>query len=255
MYKLLIVDDEPLILRGIRTFVDFEKLHIEAVYEASNGMEALEIFKNEDIDIVLSDINMPKMNGLDLVEKLKKIKPVKIALITGYDFFDYAVKALKMGVDDYILKPVTKQDIEEVLNKLIASLEKEQRLEEVKQVVSKIHLEAKVNDEMGYKANLQAEIEEHLGNPEFSLTFLAEHMSLSVGYLSGLFKKLFGMPFQNYVQNARMERAKLLLLTTDMKHYEIASALGIDDPNYFSASFKKFTGYSPSMYREKVKDK
>ncbi|NDL68701.1 response regulator transcription factor [Anaerotalea alkaliphila] len=252
MYRLLVVDDEPLVRRGILAFVDFGRLQIEKVYEAANGAEALEIFKREPVDLVLADINMPKMNGLELAEAMKKIRPVKIALVTGYDYFDYAVKALKTGVDDYILKPVSRKDIEEVLQKLIYASSTDHKQAELEQVLEKIRHEAGANDEIGYKAEIQAEIKEHLGDPSFSLTVLAEHMSLSVGYLSGLFKKLFGVTFTSYIMEARMERAKILLLTTDRKNYEIAQSLGIEDPNYFSASFKKHTGLAPSAYKEKA---
>lgn len=108
--RLLIVDDEVLVRRGIKSLVDFESLNIRAVEEAANGLEALEIFKTFDPHIVLADINMPKMDGLNFSKAAKALNPkVKIALITGYDYFDYALQALKIGVDDYILKPVSKK--------------------------------------------------------------------------------------------------------------------------------------------------
>ncbi len=101
MYNLLIVDDEPLVRRGIKSLVDFTQLNIELVFEATNGQEALDIMMDQHIDFILADINMPKMDGLTFADKAKRVNPhIRIALITGYDYFDYAVQALKIGVDD-----------------------------------------------------------------------------------------------------------------------------------------------------------
>lgn len=245
MYHLLIVDDEPLVRRGIKTFIDFEQLNIDEVYEASDGQQALKIFKDKNIHIILADINMPKMNGLDFSKAVKSEKPdTCVALITGYDYFDYAVTALKAGVDDYILKPVSKSDIHALLVKLVAlcdSRYKQQKLQEL--------IPEQIVDEDSYKGQLIGLIDEHLSDPEFSLSFAAKEIGLSNGYLSGVFKKAFGLPFQEYVLNARLEKAKILLLTTQMKNYEVAEAVGFDDPSYFSSRFKKHYGLSPKQFK------
>ncbi|MBC8060835.1 MAG: response regulator [Clostridiaceae bacterium] len=256
MYSLLIVDDEPIIRRGILSLVNFQELNIGEVFEASDGKVALDIFKENLPDLLLADINMPKMNGLELTEVCKAIKPeVKICLITGYDYFDYAVKALKLGVDDYILKPVSKNDIYEVLRKLIEKIELARSKEEVGTILRSLKSKSiPTTDNEGYKTKIQKEIEVNIGNSKLSLSFLSSKMALSFGYLSTLFKSLFGVSFQEYVFTQRMERAKILLLSTDMKNYEIAESLGFEDANYFSASFKKKYGISPNQYKEKVRE-
>jgi len=255
MYKLLIVEDEPIIRRGILSLVNFQELDISEVFEASDGKAALDIFTEKSPDLLLADINMPKMNGLQLAEACKSIKPgVKICLITGYDYFDYAVKALRLGVDEYILKPVSKKDISEVLRKLTKKLESEKYKEEVDLIVTELKNKSGTTEKEGYKTKIQNEIEVNLGNSELSLSFLSSKMSLSIGYLSSLFKQIFGVSFQEYVFTKRMERAKILLLSTDMKNYEIAESLGFEDANYFSTSFKKKYGISPNQYKEKVRE-
>lgn len=255
MYKLLLVDDEPLMIKGIRSFVDLSALSITEVFEASNGEEALESFKVHLPDLVLADINMPKMNGLEFAHAAKFIKPdVKIAIITGYDYFDYAVAALKSGLDDYILKPVSKSDIQEVLKKLIEKLQSSQHLSEISKYVSTIIDQSQESEEIGYKARIQQEIEANISNGQFSLTYLAKQMSLSPTYLSSLFKRLYGKTFQAYMLSIRLDRAKILLLSTDMKMYEIALAIGFDDPNYFSAAFKKRFKMSPNQYKERARE-
>ncbi|MFF5994527.1 response regulator [Lysinibacillus sp. KU-BSD001] len=255
MYKLLVVDDEPIILKGIRSLVDFEALSISEVFEASNGEAALELFKQYLPDFVLADINMPKMNGLDFSVAAKAIKPdVKIAIITGYDYFDYAVTALKAGIDDYVLKPVSKKDIQETLKRLIEKRQALQNQTEVSRLVGELLKDAPAHDDTGYKAKIQKELEENIANIDFSLSYLAKQMALSNSYLSGLFKTLFGTNFQDYMLKIRLDRAKILLLSTDLKIYEIAAAVGFEDPNYFSATFKRKCHVSPNQFREKMSE-
>lgn len=255
MYKILIVDDEPLMRRGIKSLVDFKELNIDEVFEASNGEEALETFKNTKIDLVLCDINMPKINGLDFAREIKKINPsVKVALITGYNYFDYAQQAIKIGVDDYILKPVSKSDVTEVIIKLTKKIESEKNQSKLNEVVTTLLKDNGLSKENTYKDEISKIIDEKIGDDTFSLQVLADDMGFSSGYLSALFKKLFGKSFQNYVIDLRLEKAKLLLLTTDMKNYEIAESIGISDVNYFSVRFKKAYGLSPKQYKENVGD-
>jgi two-component system response regulator YesN len=255
MYKLLVVDDEAIIIKGIRSFVNFKELSISEVFEASNGETALEIFKNHSPDLVLADINMPKMNGLDFAITAKTIKPnVKIAIITGYDYFDYAVTALKAGIDDYVLKPVSKNDIQETLKNLIAKIQTTQSQHELSRLVKGILNETNINNDTGYKAKIQKEIDRNIANVDFSLSYLAKQMALSNSYLSSLFKSLYGKNFQDYMLSLRLDRAKIFLLSTDMKVYEIAAAVGFDDPNYFSATFKRKFDISPNQFREKMRE-
>ena len=160
MYKLLIVDDEYIIRKGIVSFVNFSELNIDVVLEASDGITALEIFKQELPDLILADINMPKLNGLEFAAACKSIKPeVKICIVTGYDYFDYAVTALKLGVDDYILKPASKKDISEVLAKLINKISDEKYVQEVKSIVNGLVNRPNLEDDSGYKAKIQKEFE------------------------------------------------------------------------------------------------
>ncbi len=255
MYNMLIVDDEPLVRRGIITLVDFEALHIRNIFEAENGDQGLEIFKREDIHIVLADINMPKMNGLDFAKAIKVISPnCRIALITGYDYFDYAQYALKIGVDDYVLKPVSKSDITEIIIQLISKYNETQKYERLEKVIDQMKSDQGIETDKGYEQFINHFMENHLSSSDLSLTLLADQIGLSQGYLSGLFKKLYGLSFQEYVVKSRIEKAKVLLLTTDMKNYQVADAVGFEDPNYFATKFKKEVGTSPKQYRNQMGD-
>lgn len=253
MYTLLIVDDEPFIRRGITSLVDYKKLNITKVLEASDGEEAFDIYELEKPDIILADINMPRMNGLVFAEKVKADnREVLIAFITGYDYFDYAVAALKTGVDDYILKPVSRKDIEGVLKKFILILEDRDKDKKVSDIVTELN-EGDSMDENGYGDKMKKIVDENIGNHDFSLSYMSDEMGFSAGYLSTIFKKTFGVTFQDYVLKRRLSRAKILLLTTDKKNYEIADEVGFDDVNYFGARFKSTFGMSPKQYKKKVK--
>lgn len=255
MYKLLIVDDEPLVRRGIKTLVDFSSLGIDEVFEAGNGEEGLEIFKKNNIDMVLCDINMPRLNGLALAEKIMEISPkTKVAIVTGYDYFDYAKQGIKIGVMDYILKPVAKEDIVHALKKMIGVIEKDNDSLEITTTVTELIGELAPTEENTIKEDISRIIEENISNHDFSLTTLAKELGYSSGYLSTMFKRIYGIPFQEHMLNQRLSRAKILLLSSELKNYEIAEAVGIDDVNYFSVRFKKAYGLSPKQYKQKVRD-
>ncbi len=253
MFSLLIVDDESLVRTGIKNLIDFESLNISNVLEAVNGLQALEVVKSNNIDIVLADINMPKMNGLDFAKSAKEYnKDILIALVTGYDYFDYAVSALRYGVDEYVLKPVSKKDIEKVLNHLIGKLKDTKIQKEIKNISSEPS--QNTDENTGYKEKIEQIVDRRLSDSDFSLSELSNEINLSPSYLSRTFKQYFGVPFRDYILKERIEKSKILLLSSPMKIYEICEAVGFDDPNYFSATFKKTTGYSPNGYRKHVQD-
>ena len=123
MWKLVVADDEPKIRRGIENILNWHEFNIEIVGEAEDGEIALEVIKEKKPDIILLDINMPFLNGLNLLQKLKDINNKSIVIIiSGYDDFSYAQKALQFNVFDYILKPVNKKSMEEIITKAVNKL-------------------------------------------------------------------------------------------------------------------------------------
>ncbi len=119
MKTLLIVEDEKLIRQGIRVMVQRSGVPIDTILECSNGEDALETLKNQQVDVMFTDIRMPKMDGIELVKRVQELehKPYMVA-VSGYDDFSYAVEMLRNGVQEYILKPVEREKIVEVLKKL-----------------------------------------------------------------------------------------------------------------------------------------
>jgi two-component system response regulator YesN len=151
------------------------------------------------------------------------------------------------------LKPLSKQDVTEVLLKLVRKIEENQTHQEIRIIVGDLIQVEKDDEALNYKKQIQEIIDKEMNNPDFSLTELARQINLSTGYLSGLFKTLFGQPFQDYMLNHRLETAKLFILTTDLKNYEIAMQVGFDDVNYFGKRFKLKYGLSPKQYKAKVR--
>lgn len=240
MYSIMIVEDEYLVRQGISSLVDFKKFNMQVIGEAENGLEAWEKIQAECPDIILTDINMPQMNGIKLAQLAREQYPqLHIIFLTGYDDFDYALSAVKLGADDYLLKPFSREDVEAMLIKVKEKLDKEKKQQQVHELVEKAEF-----------SDLEQAIHDRLADTELSLKSLSFQLGFNSSYLSVLIKKELGLPFQDYLIQERMKRAKLLLLTTDLKVYEVAEQVGFEDMNYFSQRFKQIVGVTPRQFKK-----
>lgn len=123
-YSVLLVEDEISIREGIRDIIEWEKLGYRFIGEAKNGKEALEIYDGSDPDLVITDIHMPKMNGLDFISEIRgRSKDTKIVILTGFDEFEYARRALKLNVRDYLLKPIAPKELSDLLKRVKQELD------------------------------------------------------------------------------------------------------------------------------------
>ncbi|WP_048800408.1 response regulator transcription factor [Streptococcus constellatus] len=240
MYSIMIVEDEYLVRQGISSLVNFKKFNMQVIGEAENGLEAWEKIQAECPDIILTDINMPQMNGIKLAQLAREQYPqLHIIFLTGYDDFDYALSAVKLGADDYLLKPFSREDVEAMLIKVKEKLDREKKQQQVHELVEKAEF-----------SDLEQAIHDRLADTELSLKSLSFQLGFNSSYLSVLIKKELGLPFQDYLIQERMKRAKLLLLTTDLKVYEIAEQVGFEDMNYFSQRFKQIVGVTPRQFKK-----
>ena len=138
MYKIVLIDDEDIVREGMRDLIPWAELGLEMVGDARDGEEGLKLIDEQLPHIAFLDINMPKVDGLKVAQVVtEKYPSIKIVLITGYEEFSYAREALRLGVEDYILKPVTKQEVIELLEKLVEKLNKEKQEEQVKKYTQK----------------------------------------------------------------------------------------------------------------------
>lgn len=128
MRKVMLVEDEELILQGVRNIIDWESLSAQVVHMAHNGREALEMWEREPADIVVTDVEMPVMNGLSLLKELRaRDQRARFVILTGYDEFEYARKAIKLDVEDYILKPIDEEKLEQVVKRAVEKLDEMDR--------------------------------------------------------------------------------------------------------------------------------
>lgn len=124
MYEVMLVDDEKLIIEGLKNIIDWDNIGLKVRETAQNGDEALKKFKEKHVDIIVTDINMPKLTGLELINEIKKINSTtKFAILSGYDEFAYAKEAIKYGVENYILKPIDEEEFKGALIKMVNDLD------------------------------------------------------------------------------------------------------------------------------------
>lgn len=124
MLKVMIVEDEELILQGVRNIIDWEALGLDVVHMAHDGAEALELWEKEPVQIVVTDISMPEMDGLALLRKIRETDDqVRFIILTGYDEFSYAREAVRLDVENYILKPINEEELKRQLRETIQKLE------------------------------------------------------------------------------------------------------------------------------------
>lgn len=236
MKTIIIVEDEFRIRRGLSNLVNRVDMGCRVSGEAENGYEGLKMIQDMGCDMVITDIRMPKMDGLEMIEKAKKMgAECTFVILSGYADFEYARRGMRLGVKEYLLKPVMISDVKELLLKL------SDRKEEKPPEHPDMEQYSRVVREMA------AIMEENYGM-RLGLDTFSEKFRLTPEYISNIFGKETGMTFSNYLKKIRIEKAKELILTTDMKIYEIACSVGYPDQKYFSKVFKEYTGVSAKQF-------
>lgn len=272
--KGLIIDDEPHVRTVARLLVDWKKYGIHEVLEAGSAEEARELIHREAPAVILSDINLPSLSGLDLIEELRTEDiPSQIVLITAYGDFSYAQRALRLGCVDYLLKPLSEESLNEAVDKAIR-IYKDVTQRKAAPDNSTIDLPSdtdlsarqspplKESETTPMIANPSMTISdlclrvhlylEHHFQEEISLDHLASLFNLSPGYLSRSYKRERGIGLIDDLTMIRLEEAKRLL-AGPLRTADIAVAVGIPDPKYFSRVFKKTCRQTPAEYRESLK--
>lgn len=235
MYKILIADDELTERKGIETLLRRRSLPVE-IFMATDGEEALAVLENEDIDILISDVKMPKLNGLELCRRIRQTdRNLVIILQSAYDDFDFMRRAIQMHVDDYILKPVVISEFDAVIDQAIESLA-------TRSAAITGHESRIVNDVLRI-------IEEHYAE-NIGLEWIADKIGLSAGYLSGVFKTEYGKGLTQYLTAYRMEKAKELLCNTTLRIADVGQQVGYPNTSYFCQLFRKHHGITANAMRE-----
>lgn len=124
MFRVLIAEDEELIREGLKNILNWETMGFQIVYTATDGVDAYQYLENQSVDLIITDISMPQKNGLELIKDVREIdKNVRVIILTGYDDFDYARDALRLDVEDYLLKPIDEEELEKCVMKIKMKLQ------------------------------------------------------------------------------------------------------------------------------------
>ena len=242
LYKVILVDDEEEVREAIRKRINWEEIGYTVVAEADNGEDALLKAEQYNPDVVLTDIQMPFMDGLTFCRKLKEIMPdVRIIIFSGYDEFEYAQEAIRQNVFDYLLKPVSEEKLRSILAKI------SNKLKEKYELLSDDTLSGKSTKEIVKET--ENYLREHF-REDTDLRAIADKFGFSSSYLSKIFTRSKGESPIKYLTKIRMKEAKRLLSTTDESIARVGELSGYPDQFYFSRTFRKEVGENPTQYRK-----
>jgi len=252
MIRLLIVDDEPLIVRGLANMIAHEYDRPTQIETAYDAIEALRLMETVRPDLLITDIHMPEMDGLELIRHTKERNLCEQCMIlTGYGEFEYAQTAIRYGVVDYFLKPVNQAELLQAVGRMQDRIENATVAGEQEQADSAPVGMANAMRSSKKIAQIEKYIKKHYMK-DISLQEVSESVGLNPNYVSGLIHKETGTTFVQYVHRVRTSKAKAMLVENpDVAVEQVAVKVGYENSRQFFKVFKKFTGVTPGVYREK----
>lgn len=258
MYKVAIIDDEPIIVEGLAKTMPWEKWNMQVIGFAYDGKEGLSLIRRERPDIIISDINMPQLDGLKMIAGLKSEFPnMQIVILTGYREFEYAREAISLGVTRFLLKPSKMSELEEAMDSVTAKLVKlgisgeERPLDESAQNEGAEEEILYNNEANSFIVKNALEYIRENYKEKLRLSDVADQIYVSQWHLSKLLNKQMGQNFSEILNGIRMEKAKELLKDPSLRISDIAEEVGFLDLAHFSRVFKKMEGMSANEYRNK----
>ena len=216
---------------------------VEVTGEAANGKTAVEMARSLRPDIVLMDIRIPVLNGIEAAQAiLSELPGTKVIVLSAYDSFGFAQRAINIGVSGYLLKPVTESEFLAVFGNAIAG------------IVARDKAAEALTEEClaGHRASIERAIAS-LPLRELGLERVAERVGMNPQHLSRQFKELFGLRFIEYATALRIEAAKAALGAEDIAVEELCRRLGWSDAAHFTKVFKARTGLTPKVYARRLR--
>ncbi len=287
MYKVLLVDDEYMVTEGLKRLIPFDKWDMEVVATASHADEALEYVQENPVDVIISDVNMPDKTGLDMIREMKEILPdAAYILLSGYQEFDYVKRAMNLSVVDYLVKPVDKVELGNLLEKIAGQLgERGKKSQTLSQELDEAGFVSYLGDKENWWIGLSKEKQGSFTIPYYVLgqdwqIFISdqpldglvvtpfeapyqEHFErwklnaektlfINPVYLGQLIKRETDSTFAELLNKQRIKAAQQLLLSTSDSIEDICYAVGYSNLGYFYKVFRKLCGKSPKAYRKQV---
>lgn len=245
MWKVVAADDEGYIREALKKLINWEKMDCNLIEVLEDGQELIECIEKESPDIVITDIQMPEVNGLDVCKYLYETRPeTQVIILTAYSNFDYAKSAIKYSACEYVLKIAIMDELTEALGKAIGKLLKLKKEVEKEEVA--------IPEQKTLLQQIEQYVEQNYKS-KISLDEIADELHVNRSYLSRFYKNKTGVNLFDEILKLRIESAKEYLLKTDMKTYEVSEAVGFEDAGYFSKMFKKIMGVSPKEFRKREK--
>ncbi|MEG0764685.1 MAG: response regulator [Pseudoflavonifractor sp.] len=240
MYKILVADDERLMREQICRLLAPFSPRLDAILTAEDGLDALFQIKEQAPQLVIFDINMPFLNGLDAIRKLRQTdEELMIIIVSGYNRFEYAQEAIKSKVFSYLLKPLSEAEFHEVIASALDTLEHR----------ADLPLPQIPDEDLGKQ--ILRYLGQNYANPALDMNAVCDCFYTSSSTLTRLLKKECGMNFSDYLTKLRMNEAIRLL--SDPRSYtikEISDLTGFSSQHYFSRVFKNYTGLAPKQYQD-----
>lgn len=255
--NLLVVDDEFFVAEGIADSIRYDNLELDEVFCAYSVKQAKKVFEEHPISILITDIEMPRENGFALLQWMKEnaYTPQTI-LLTGHKKFEYAYEAVNYNCVQYLLKPVQQKELHAVLSKTIEKAQMESAYQKWFRQLSQEEIDRLEQTETRQNIILTIKrlVSTHLTSPQLNRTLLANEVHLNEDYLSYLFHKESGETLTAFIQKERINKAKILLRTTELSTEAIAEMVAFPNASYLRKVFKRWIGVSPGQYRKGGED-
>lgn len=263
--KIMIVDDEELLVKGFYKMLPWDKIGMKIVADARNGQEAiykimdLENHKLDLPDLVITDIKMPVMDGIELTKQLQKEYPqIPVLILSNYEDYQNVRSAMKEGAIDYLLKAgLSPRDLQTYLLKVKADLQAKASALVSVESASAEPKEQISPDRVIEHTNIRKIVDyinENYDKKELTLSFIANQFFIQKNYLCTIFKQEMNITLTDYIVSLRIKKAKSLMRTTSLSITEIAARVSYSDLSYFNRLFRKSTGISPREYVNLIRE-
>lgn len=237
MYKIIFIDDEFLVLEGLKRIIDWSEYGITVAGSAKNALDGIKLAEEINPEIIISDIRMHGMNGLEMIEKImQKGYGGYIVLLSGYQEFEYAQKAIENRVYRYLLKPIDIEELKKTISQIVGELDSKKSIP--------------VNNGVVY--DVIDYINGHFYE-NIQLSDLAGRFHFDITHLSRQIKQKLGMNYIDYVTKLRIDMAKDYIRETDMSFDEISRRVGYNDVRRFREMFRKRVNMTPTEYKKSIK--
>lgn len=264
VYKIMIVDDERIVRESIASQIAWETYGILVEKVAANAVEALEYLEKHTVDLMLVDIRMPVMDGIELLGRVRAAgRETACIILSGYADFSYAQEAMRFGARDYLLKPLEESALVEAVLKCREEKLRHQFLDQIQLLHGREEPEADIARKGGQRRfsntvnHIIAIVEEEIANENLNLKWISQQkLFLNENYLGKIFQKEVKQKFSAYLLERRMLLAMHMLAgRADPLVADVAAAIGFgNNPGYFASTFKKYTGYTPTEYKKKLRE-